>query len=42
MTQLKNINGINTDGGQFMFISPIFKKVKERRQKFSQGSVAAL
>ena len=37
--QLKNIDGINADGTQSMFILTILEKIKEARLKFSQGSV---
>ena len=33
MTQLKNIDGINTDGEKSMFILTILEKVKETRLK---------
>ena len=40
--QLKNIDGINADGTQNMFILTILEKTKEMRLKFSQGSVIVL
>ena len=40
--QLKNVDGITTDGIQSMFILTIFEKIKEKRLKFSQGSVTVL
>ena len=35
--QLKNIDCINTDGTQNMFILTILKKLKERRLNFLKG-----
>ena len=40
--QLKNEDGINTDGTQSIFILTILEKIKEARLKFSQGSVTVL
>ena len=40
--QLENIDGINADETQFMFILPILEKNKEARLKFPQGSVTVL
>ena len=40
--QLKNIDGINADGTQNMFISTILDKIKETRLNFSRGSVTVL
>ena len=40
--QLKNEDGINTDGTQSIFILTILEKIKETRLKFSQGSVTVL
>ena len=40
--QVKNTDGVNIDGIQSMFVLTIFKKIKETRLKFSQGSVAVL
>ena len=40
--QLKNIDGINADGTQNMFILTILEKNKEMRLKFSRGSVIVL
>ena len=40
--QSKNVDGINTDGTQNMFILTILEKNKETRLKFSHGSVTIL
>ena len=40
--QLKNVNGINADGTQNMFILMILEKISEMRLRFSQGSVTVL
>ena len=40
--QVKNTDGVNADGIQSMFVLTIFKKIKETRLKFSQGSVTVL
>ena len=40
--QLKNVDGINVDGTQKMFVLIILEKIKETRLKFPQGTVAAL
>ena len=40
--KLKNIDGINADGTQSMFVLKILEKVKETRLKFSQGNVTVL
>ena len=40
--QLKNVDGINADGTQFMFVLTISEKINETRLKFSQGSVTVL
>ena len=40
--QLKNTDGENADGTQFMFLLFILEKIKETRLKFSQASVAVL
>ena len=40
--QLKNVNGINADGTQNMFILMILEKINETRLRFSQGSVTVL
>ena len=40
--QVKNTDGVNIDGIQSMFVLTIFKKIKETRLKFSQGSVTVL
>ena len=37
--QLKNVDGINADGAESMFILTILEEIKEMRLKFSQGSV---
>ena len=38
--QLKNVDGIDADVTQNMFVLTISGKIKETRLKFSQGSVA--
>ena len=40
--QLKNLDGINVDGTQSMFVLTILEKIKETRLKSSQGSVTVL
>ena len=40
--QLKNIDGINSDGTQSMLVLTILEKLKETRLKYSQGSVTVL
>ena len=40
--QLKNLDGINGDGSQNMFVLTILEKIKETRLKFSHGSVIVL
>ena len=40
--QLKNVDGVNADGTQNMFILTTLEKVKETRLKFSQGSLTVL
>ena len=40
--QLKNTDGENADGTQFMFVLTILEKIKETRLKFSQGSITVL
>ena len=40
--QLKNVDGINTDEAESMFILMILEKIKETRLKFSPGSVTVL
>ena len=40
--KLKNIDGLNTDVTQPMFVSTILEKMKETRLKFSQGSATVL
>ena len=40
--QLKNIDGINADGTQSMFILTVSEKLKETRLKFSQRSVTVI
>ena len=40
--KLKNANGHNVDGTQSMFVLMIFKKIKETRPKFSEGSVSLI
>ena len=37
--ELKNIDDINADGAESTFVLTILEKIKERRLKFSQGSV---
>ena len=36
--QLKNVDVVNADGIQSMFVLPILEKIKETRLKFFQGS----
>ena len=40
--QLKNLDRINTNRTQSMFVLTILEKIKETRLKFSQGSVTVL
>ena len=40
--ELRNVDGINADGTQSMFILTILEKIKETRLKFSQGSITVL
>ena len=40
--ELKNVDGINPDGTQSMFILTILEKIKETRLKFSQGRARVL
>ena len=40
--QLKNVDGINADETQSMFILTILEKINETRLKFSQGSITVL
>ena len=40
--QLKNTNGVNTDGTQSMFVLTILEKIKETRLECSQGSITVL
>ena len=40
--QFKNVDGINEDGAESMFILTILEKIKETRLKFSQESVTVL
>ena len=40
--QLKNVDGINTNGAESMFVLTILEKVKETRLECSQGSVTVL
>ena len=40
--KLKNIDGVNADGTQSMFVLKILEKIKETRLKFSQGNVTVL
>ena len=40
--QLKNLDSINVDGTQSMFVLTILEKIKETRLKFSLGSVTVL
>ena len=39
---LKNVDGINADGEEPMFVLTILGKIKQKRLEFSQGSVTAL
>ena len=38
--QLKNVDGVNADGTQSMFVLTLLEEVKETRLTFSQGSVS--
>ena len=38
--QLKNVDGVNTDGTQSMFVLTLLEEIKETRLTFSQGSVS--
>ena len=40
--QLNNVNGVNANGAQSMFVLMIWEKIKETRVKFSQKSVTVL
>ena len=40
--QLKNVDGVNADGTQNMFILTTLEKIKETRLKLSQGSLTVL
>ena len=40
--ELRNVDGINADGTQSMFVLTILEKIKETRLKFSQGSITVL
>ena len=42
LRQFKNADGINADGAESMFVLAILEKIKEKRLKFSQGSVTVL
>ena len=42
IAQLKNIDGINADAAESMFILTIWEKIKETRLKFSQWSLTVL
>ena len=38
--QLKNVDGVNADGTQSMFVLTLLEEIKETRLTFSQGSVS--
>ena len=40
--KFKNVDGINGDGTEYMFVSTMLEKIKETSLKFSQGSVTVL
>ena len=40
--KFKNVDGINDDGTEYMFVSTMLEKIKEASLKFSQGSVTVL
>ena len=40
--QLKNVDGVNADGRQSMFVLTIFEQIKEKSLKLSQGNVTVL
>ena len=40
--KFKNVDGINDDGTEYMFVSTMLEKIKETSLKFSQGSVTVL
>ena len=39
---MKNVDGMNADGAESMFILITLEKIKEMRLKFSHGSVTVL
>ena len=42
LRHFKNADGINADGAEYMFVLAILEKIKEKKLKFSQGSVTVL
>ena len=40
--KFKNVDGINDDGTEYMFVSTMLEKIKETSLEFSQGSVTVL
>ena len=42
LRQFKNVDDINPDGAESMFVLAILEKIKEKRLKCSQGSVTVL
>ena len=42
VAQIKNVDGINADGMESMFVLTVLEKMKETRLKFSQRSVTVL
>ena len=40
--KFKNVDGINDDGTEYMFVSTMLEKIRETSLKFSQGSVTVL
>ena len=38
--QLKNVDGVNADGTQSMFVLTLLEEIKETRLTFSEGSVS--
>ena len=40
--QVKNVDGMNADGAESIFILTILERIKETRLKFSQESVTVL
>ena len=40
--KFKNVDGINDDGTEYMFVSTMLEKIRETSLKFSQGSLTVL